>query len=288
MTVHDAHRQLTVTLQSIYERREANNIAALVIEYLTGWNNTDRIVHKQDIFTQTQHDKFHDIILELVANKPVQYVLHEAYWYGMKLYVDENVLIPRPETEELAEWVIENIRREMPNAKCEILDVGTGSGCIAIALKKNLSSANVSATDVSDNALQIATRNAKEQQTEIFFSANDILNTHQWQTFGSFDYIISNPPYITMQEMLSMNNNVLKYEPHLALFVPNGNPLQFYEAISKFGLQHLNNRGKVFFEINEAFGNEVADLLLAKGYQSIELKKDMQGKDRMIKAERYF
>ena len=216
----------------------------------------------------------------------MQYVLHEAYFCRMKLYVDEHVLIPRPETEELVSWIIEDVRHGMRDIQRTMLDVGTGSGCIAIALKKNLPEADVYAIDVSEKALQVAKKNAVQQHTEIQFSEIDILNTETRKSLPVLDYIISNPPYIKEEEAFQMNDNVVKFEPHVALFVPDHNPLLFYEVISTFGLQHLKNNGKIFFEINEVSGDEVTKLLTAKGYKKIELKKDMQGKDRMIKAER--
>lgn len=285
MTVQDAYRQLSITLQTIYERREANHIASFVIESLTGFNNTQRIVHKDVFFTRQQTTNFHLIIMELLDHKPVQYVLQEAHWYGMKLYVDNSVLIPRPETEELVAWCIEKIKEKHTGNGCEVLDIGTGSGCIAIAVKKSLPSCNVYAADISDKALEIAMQNAEEQGTDISFYKTDMLDTSQWTNFPDCNCIISNPPYVTEQEASHMDKNVLRFEPHLALFVPDNNPLVFYDAISSFGQQHLHNNGLLFFEINESFGREIADMLSAKGYTDVELRKDMQGKDRMVKGE---
>ena len=285
MTVHDAYRQLSITLQTIYERREANQVAGFVIESLTGFNNSQRIVHKDVLFTRQQQTNFHLIVMELLDQKPVQYVLQEAHWHGMKLYVDEHVLIPRPETEELVSWCIESIKEKFPVEDCTAFDIGTGSGCIAIAIKKALPSVKVSAADISEDALQVAAQNAEEQGTDISFYKNNILDEKQWKEISSFHCIISNPPYITEGETASMSRNVLQFEPHLALFVPDNNPLLFYDAISSFGLQHLHNGGLLFFEINESFGSEVANLLSTKGYANVELRKDMQGKDRMVRGE---
>lgn len=285
MTVHDAYRQLSVTLQAIYEQREANHIASIVIEALTGFNNTERIVHRNVLFTRQQQTNFHLIVLDLLDHKPVQYALQEAHWYGMSLYVDEHVLIPRPETEELVSWCIGDIKQGTPGKVCKVLDIGTGSGIIAIALKKALPHTEVFAVDVSEEALQVAMHNAEEQQAEVAFSKVDILNEDSRSRLPLFDYIISNPPYITEQEAGAMDKNVLQFEPHLALFVPDNQPLLFYETIASFGVQHLYNGGVLFFEINESFGNEVARMLSDKGYANIEVKKDMQGKDRMVRAE---
>lgn len=283
MTAGEAYKQLSLLLQAMYDRREAGNIANIVLAHITGFSGSERVLHKQDLLTQEQESFFHRSTSELLTHKPVQYVLHEAYFYGMKLYVDEAVLIPRPETEELVDWILEDLKND--NSHVHLMDVGTGSGCIAIAIKKKLPMVTVHAIDVSGKALQIAKQNAIQQQTEIHLSEVDILNKVSWKVLPALDYIISNPPYIKRNEAAAMNNNVLKYEPHLALFVPDNNPLLFYEAISTFGLQHLKNKGKLFFEINEVFANEVAELLFKKGYQNIEIKKDLQGKNRMIKAE---
>ena len=291
MTIQDAYKQLSLSLQSVYERREATNIAGIVIENLTGFSNTGRIIHKHDDLNENQLERFYQISTDLLSHKPIQYVLHEAYWCGMKLYVDESVLIPRPETEELAALIMEDISRQQSAISKQpsvisLLDIGTGSGCIAIAIKKNRQNAEVCATDISDNALRVARRNAEEQQTDIHFSAANILDEQQWNRFSEFDYIVSNPPYIAMNEAAFMNDNVLKYEPHDALFVTDENPLLFYDAIASFGLLHLKAGGKLFFEINEAFGNETAELLRKKNYTNVQIKKDLQGKNRMIKAEK--
>ncbi len=284
MTVGEAYTELSTDLRAIYEPREAQNIANLVIEHITGFANSNRILHKPDILTNQQEVTFQQIKSELLTGKPLQYALHETYFYGMKFYVDESVLIPRPETEELVEWILSDVQSTMYNVQCEIMDVGTGSGCIPIAIKKGLPKAAVSALDVSEKALAVAKKNAAGQNTEVLFFKADILDEETWKALPLLDYIISNPPYIVQSEAVFMNDNVLKYEPHLALFVEDKNPLQFYNAISSFGLTHLTNGGKLFFEINEAFGKEVVALLSEKGYRNIELRKDLQGKDRMVKA----
>jgi release factor glutamine methyltransferase len=202
----------------------------------------------------------------------------------MKFYVDESVLIPRPETEELVEWVCLEIR----NSKFEIrnlLDIGTGSGCIPIALKKEISSVEIFALDISEGALNAAKLNATAQQTEIDFHLINILNKDEWNQLPNFDIIVSNPPYVKQSESSAMHQNVLQYEPHLALFVDDEDALKFYKVIAEFSLTHLNKNGKLFFEINEALGKKVSELLQRCGYTNIKLRKDLQGKDRMIKAE---
>ncbi len=286
MTIGEAYKQLSLLLHAVYNPRESGTIAGWVIEHMTGFTGSERVLHKGDSFTAEQKSHFQQITSQLLSHKPVQYVLKEAYFAKMKLYVDETVLIPRPETEELVEWIIEDVLCTMPDVRCSMLDVGTGSGCIGIALKKNLPDADVCVVDISEDALKVARQNAVQHKTDLHFSVINILDEEARKALPLFDYIISNPPYIKENEASEMGENVLKFEPHLALFVPDNNPLLFYDAISTFGLQHLKENGKLFFEINEAYGGEVKELLAAKGYTGIELKKDLQGKDRMIKAER--
>ena len=283
-TVQQAYEQLRQQLQTLYDQREANAIAAAVIAHITGFDNTGRLVNKHKQLTQEQEDTYHTMTKELLRQKPLQYVLHEAHFYGMDLYVDESVLIPRPETEELVDWIIKE-KGARDKGQYSILDIGTGSGCIPIALKKHHLVAEVHAIDISEQALAVAQRNAEAQGTSVQFHLLDILNESLWGQLHKFDIIVSNPPYITEKEAEEMHNNVLLHEPHTALFVPDTQPLLFYEAIASFGLQHLHNNGLLFFEINEAYGKEMNEMLQAKGYQNIELRKDMQGKDRMIKAE---
>jgi release factor glutamine methyltransferase len=203
---------------------------------------------------------------------------------GLKLYVDENVLIPRPETEELVEWIVSDLT--IHNSQFTILDIGTGSGCIAIALKKKLPSSQLSALDISEAALKIAQRNASDHNTQINFFRADILHEEDIENLSRFDVIVSNPPYVKRNEAEDMRTNVFLYEPHVALFVPDEDALLFYRHIARFANSHLNENGCLYVEINELHAEDVADLFRASGFRSIEIKKDMQGKDRMIKATR--
>lgn len=286
MTIGEAYKQLSLLLQAIYEPREARNIANLIIENITRFSGSERIVHQHENITNHQENLLQQMTIALLAHKPVQYVLHEAYWCKMKWYVDESVLIPRPETEELVEWIIEDSQQAMHDVQYTMLDVGTGSGCIAIALKKNLPKTKIWAADVSAEALHVAKRNALANEAEIEFIKMNALDKEGWKALPALDCIVSNPPYIAQSEAGLMNDNVLKYEPHLALFVLDDNPLVFYETISSFGWHYLKNGGKLFFEINESLSNEVAQLLSTKGYQNIEIKKDLQNKSRMVKGEK--
>lgn len=284
MIINEAYQQLINNLIEIYDKREAKNIADLVIEKFTGYNKGNRILFKQNVLTREQEQLYKNFSGQLLQHKPVQYVLNEAWFAGIKLYVDENVLIPRPETEELVEWIISDFRLQTSDFKFQILDIGTGSGCIAIALKEKLSYANLYALDVSDAALKVASKNAKVNNTAVNFFKTDLNQSLQKNDFPFFDIIVSNPPYITENEKYDMNENVLSYEPRLALFVPNSDPLLFYNSISNFAVVHLKPNGSLYFEINPSFANEVADLLRKKSFQSIEIKNDLQGKQRMIKA----
>lgn len=298
MTLHEAQQQLQTALVELYDNREAANIADWVMEQMTGMRKIDRIMHKQSLLSPDRIDQLQAYTRELLAHKPVQYVLHEAWFCGMPFYVDENVLIPRPETEELVEWVAEAGSKKYevgntasqqssylvpPTSYLRILDIGTGSGCIPVSLKKKLPQAEVYACDVSEGALAVATRNAATHQTPVHFLQVDFLQANTWSTLPEVDIIVSNPPYIPYSDKSSMLQNVLAYEPHLALFVPNDDALVFYEAIARFAQQKLSNHGCIFVEIHEDLGKKTKELFEAKGF-SAEIKKDFQGKDRMVKA----
>lgn len=285
MTVQEAYKQLQVLLSALYDDREAANIADLVMEHVTGQRRIDRIMNKQALVTAEQQAVITQCTEQLLKHTPVQYVLHEAWFAGMKLYVDENVLIPRPETEELVSWIAECGLPATGNQQpVTVLDIGTGSGCIPIALKKKMQGWDVHAVDISVGALEVAKRNAATQGTAITFNLLDILDEAAWQQLPMFDVIVSNPPYIRESEAASMHNNVLAFEPHTALFVPDEDALLFYRKIADFALTHLRSGGLLFFEINEALGIAVCDMLAEKGFVEIELRQDLQGKDRMVRA----
>lgn len=282
MTIQQAYQELSLQLSTLYEQSEAANIADWVIEYLTGKRKLDRITGKDIILNGQQRQQLGIITKKLMVHIPVQYVLNETWFAGMKFYVNEDVLIPRPETEELVEWIFTEVR----NTKYEIrkvLDIGTGSGCIPITLKKRIPELNVKAIDVSEGALNVAAKNAISIGVQVYFLRLDFLDENTWSNFGKFDIIVSNPPYIKLGEACTMNVNVLEHEPHLALFVPDEDALLFYKKIAGFAKDHLAENGMIFLEINEALGKDVTELFESKGYKTV-LKKDMQGKDRIIKA----
>jgi release factor glutamine methyltransferase len=282
MTIHEAYQQLLLQLFDLYDDTEAANIADLVIEHITGQRKIDRVTNKELSLTIQQSARMNSIAEQLLKHMPVQYALNEAWFAGMKLYVDENVLIPRPETDELVEWVLEELRDKKFETG-RIIDIGTGSGCIPIALKKKLPKATVRAIDISEGALNVAIKNAMLQAVQVYFIRLDFLDQHTWKDLGKFDIITSNPPYIRLSEACTLMPNVLEHEPHLALFVPDEDPLLFYRQIALFGKTHLEDNGAIFLEINEALGNDVANLYAAEDY-STQIKKDMQGKERMVKA----
>ena len=268
------------SLLAIYDKHEANTVLLILSEELLPHYN--KLAFK-DLEFELEEDDL--TILEaafqrLLKQEPLQYILEKAWFYDLELKVNPHVLIPRPETEELVTWIIES--QVIPNA--EILDIGTGSGCIPLTLAKHLPKANVSALDVDLKALEIAKENAQQLNLAVEFKVIDILNEKQWATLSKFDCIVSNPPYIPTVEKSKMHANVLNFEPHLALFVEDNNALIFYEKIADFALSHLKNKGFLFFECNEFNAKDCADMLHKKGFQSIEIKQDLQGKDRMIRC----
>lgn len=283
MTLNEARRVLTKELKNLYETDESRNIIELVIEHITNMSRADQVKNKVPYLTCTQLEDLDGITERLKKNEPVQYVLGEAWFAGMKFKVNKNVLIPRPETEELVDWIVRKAVSHELRAM-SILDIGTGSGCIPITIKKKLPEANVSAIDVCSEALFTATGNAIELNAEVDFLLLDFLDEEKWKELGQYDIIVSNPPYVKQSEISTMHDRVKEFEPHLALFVPDEDALVFYKKLADFSLTHLNPEGSLFVEINEALGNTVVKLFQSAGFTTIELKKDMQGKDRMVKA----
>jgi release factor glutamine methyltransferase len=282
MTLNEARTILTKELKKVYDADELNNIIELVLEKITGLPRIEQVKNKIPYLTCTQLEDIDSIRERLKKNEPVQYVLGEAWFAGMKFKVNKNVLIPRPETEELVVWIVK--QSAIDNRQLAIIDIGTGSGCIPIILKKKLLEADVSAIDVCSEALFVATENATEHNAEVNFFLLDFLDEEKWNELGSFDIMVSNPPYVKQNEKDSIHARVISYEPHLALFVPDNDALLFYRKLSDFAIKHLNANGNLFVEINEALSNEVVNLFRSAGFTDVQLKKDMQGKDRMIKA----
>lgn len=282
MTINESYKNFVERLKFIYDEREANNIADWVFES-EGIKRLERITDKQKLINESANKQINDKLQLLLHHTPVQYVLKEAWFYRMKLFVNEHVLIPRPETEELVEWIVEDFK--MQDVKLKILDVGTGSGCIAIALKKELPRAEVYAIDISEEALRVANNNATDQNIKINFKQIDFLNESSWYLLPSFNIIISNPPYIPANEKIKLDKNVVEHEPHLALFVEDNDPFIFYKKLADFAEVHLCPSGKIFAEIHEDFSKEVKQIFAAKKFET-EIKKDIYGRERMIKAFR--
>jgi release factor glutamine methyltransferase len=281
MTVKDAVLYTTSQLKSIYEEGEASAISDWLIEHLTGSKKTDRISQAKKELSPEQEELLAAHLNRLKENEPIQYVLNEAWFCGLRFYVDKNVLIPRPETEELVEWIITGCK--FPIDELKILDIGTGSGCIPIALKRRLGKAEVWSCDTSKEALQVAERNARNLGAEINLLELDFLDPSKRDQLPAFDIIVSNPPYIPHRERYGMRANVLEYEPAKALFVTDNDPLVFYKAIADFGKAHLRSNAMIYAEINENLGNLSQELFKQNGFRA-ELKKDLQGKDRMLRA----
>ena len=283
MTIQEGTFLLLNSLRTIYSREEADAITDRAMEHLTGSQKAERMIYKNEKITADEEKQLHQYVERLMTNEPIQYVLNEAWFCGLKLYIDKSVLIPRPETEELVEWVIDGCR--FPIDKLSILDIGSGSGCIAIALKRRLGKADVWSCDVSEDALRVAQENAASLGLDVNFLKLDFLNEEQRNKLPVFDIIVSNPPYVTDADAKTMRPNVLNFEPSTALFVPGDDPLVFYKAITNFGLTHLSPNGSIFMESNEAYGEQVAKLFNPKGFSTV-IKQDMYGKDRMIRAVR--
>jgi release factor glutamine methyltransferase len=267
-------------LQNLYDSREADQVLLILAEEnLSHYNKLNFrdfnfSLNKKDVETLSLG------IQRLINGEPIQYIVGKAWFYNMEFKVNSSVLIPRPETEELVHWIIQDWK----NKKVNVLDIGTGSGCIPLALAKNLDLAEVDAIDVSEEALQLAKLVGAELALDVNFRSINILDSEQREELGTYDVIVSNPPYIPNNERSEMNDRVLNYEPHLALFVDDEDPLIFYREIIDFALSHLNTGGKLYFECNEFKAQKVKTLLVAHGFEDVELRLDLQGKNRMIRA----
>lgn len=281
MTIQSAFAGILEAIRPMYDAREASNIAHLVMEHITGLGKLDRIIHKDGDLPPAQETLYHEAKAALLEHRPVQHITGKSWFYGMELVVSEQVLIPRPETEELVEWIL----LDHPSQPAlRLLDIGTGSGCIPIALKKQWHTADIWAMDVSTTALAIATRNAGIQHTPIRFVHQDVLSPDATQVLPSLNIIVSNPPYIRENERADMQQQVYAFEPGIALFVPDNDALLFYRRIARLAIEKLEAGGKLYFEINEALGQEVLALMTNEGFADVKLKQDMFGKDRMVRG----
>jgi len=274
-------------LDEAYGKDEVNSFFDLLIEHHLGLKRIELVLNPEYAITNEQELVFSAALEALRNNKPIQYIIGETEFYGLLFKVNEHTLIPRPETEELVALIIEDVTSSTVEKSLKILDIGTGTGCIAISLAKNLPKANVSALDVSSEALKVAQQNVDLNEVKVECIHDDVLNPRYVEFVSAshyLDVIVSNPPYVRNLEKVEIHPNVLDSEPHLALFVDDDNPLQFYRAICEFAQRNLNENGILYFEINEYLGKEMIQLLEEFGFKAIELKKDMFGKDRMIRG----
>lgn len=275
-------RTLRTRLAAVYPDGEAQAIVFLVLEKLFGLSRTDVLMGGLERLTAEQTAELEQVMLRLERGEPVQYVLGVADFDGMTLGVAPGVLIPRPETEELVEWIAEDFKSAK---RLRILDIGTGSGCIALSLARRFTDASVTAWDISDDALRIASANAERLGLDVEFKKRDALCTEVAEAdVANYDIIVSNPPYICEKERVDMDNNVLQHEPETALFVPDNDPLLFYRAISDLAQKMLRSGGGLYFEINREYGKETAGMMSAMGFDSVELRKDFMENDRMVKG----
>lgn len=288
MTFREAEQIFKDSLRAIYESDEANSLTWLSIRHILKIERIEYLNLKNTEIPPEQYESLLKILEELKSGKPLQYIIGETEFYGLTFLINSSVLIPRPETEELVEWMLSDISHSKLSIDgLKIIDIGTGSGCIPITLKKHFPKASIYALDVSDEALNVSNQNAILNQTELNFIHADILNpSNNVLKDEKFSIIVSNPPYITVSEKHHMLPNVLEFEPHLALFVPNDDPLIFYKAIADFALNHLENHGYLYLEINENLGWKTVQLLKEWGFSGIELRKDLSGKDRMIRSQK--
>ena len=266
-------------LESIYEASEVESFFYIILENKNNLKRIDLALNVDLEFSETEIELWNDILNKLTKEIPIQYILGTTHFYDLEFEVNPNVLIPRPETEELIDWII---KENSANTNLKILDIGTGSGCIAISLAKNMKNAKVSALDVSIKALATAQKNAVKNNVNINFIHKNILETNDLNQ--EFDIIVSNPPYVRNLEKHEIHNNVLNNEPHLALFVEDDNALIFYKKIAELAQINLAQNGQLFFEINQYLGYETKNLLEKMNFKNIELRQDIYGNDRMIKC----
>lgn len=281
MTLYNFKNIFSEELKNIYTKQEIEVLFFIVLEHCAKISKIDYFLHSKNELPTEKITCLEWFLKELQKNKPIQYLLKETTFFGLSFYVDTSVLIPRQETEELVDWILQSVDKQ---ESIKILDVGTGSGCIAISLAKNLPNAEIFGIDISSEALQVAKMNAEKNSVSISLLQKNIFEMENLP--HQYDIIVSNPPYVRELEKAEIARNVLDNEPHLALFVPDEKPLIFYEKIADLAKKHLSENGKLFFEINEYLGNEMCEMLSEKGFRNIELRCDLSAKDRMILAQK--
>ena len=269
-------------LSPLYSPPEVESLAIIILEHVTGLNRLQLHLHQTDHLPESKIMQIGDIINRLLTHEPIQYILGETEFYGLKYSVSPDALIPRAETEELVDWII----RDEKDRCNSLLDIGTGSGCIPISIDRNTNMNLIEGWDISDKALKLARLNAQKNNSKVQFSHQNILDTSNIPISAKWEVIVSNPPYVLMEESALMEKNVVDFEPHVALFVPDHDPLIFYRTIAQFAAHHLQPHGSLYFEINEKQGENIAMLLTGYGFTEILTRKDLQGKDRMVRARR--
>lgn len=282
MQIKEYRSQFIQSLSAIYDEDEAESFFYLILEEKKQLKRIDLALHPNLVFTDEELTEWNAILEQLKLEIPIQYLLGKTSFYGLDFEVNENVLIPRPETEELVDWIISNNQITKSSNPLKILDIGTGSGCIAISLANNIPDAQVFAIDVSEKALATAKKNAENNNVKVNFILQNILETTDLGQ--QFDIIVSNPPYVRNLEKQEIRKNVLDNEPHLALFVEDDNALIFYRKIAELAQKNLVQNGQLYFEINQYLGKEMVELLEKMNFKNIELRKDIYGNDRMIKS----
>jgi len=289
MTLSDLKAKMKSVLAIIYDQTEIDSFFDILIDYKLRLSKIDFLLSPNTVVTDNDVLFFESAIQKLKEEQPIQYILGETEFYGLPFKVTENTLIPRPETEELVDWIVKDCSHyeEERRSNLSILDIGTGSGCIPVSLAKNLPKAKVSTVDVSGEAIKVAQQNAALNNVEVSFIHGDILRYTELVSVShkdKYDVIVSNPPYVRNLEKQEIKKNVLAHEPHLALFVEDDDALIFYRKIAEFALEHLKKEGVLYFEINQYLGKETVKSIKKIGFETVELRKDMSGNDRMIKA----
>ncbi len=269
-------------LQGVYDKEEVHSFFYLLCDFFLQYSRFEVSMSQDTMVSETNIARFEKVLLRLKAQEPIQYILGTTEFYGLTFKVNKHTLIPRPETEELVDWVLSNLHDQ--DRVLDILDIGTGSGCIAISLAKNIPRARVSGIDISEKTLEVAQENAVKNQVLVSFCKKDILQTTALK--NKYDVMVSNPPYVRQIEKKAMNANVLDYEPGVALFVTNEDPLLFYRKIARLAMMSLQTRGWLYFEINEYLSKEMDVLLKEIGFANIEIKKDFREVPRMIKCQK--
>ena len=280
MTLTELKSEFKIRLSNLYPSNEIDSFYYLTINHYLNLKRTD-IALNPSLKVVNELEKITDTIKKLEKEVPIQYILGKTEFYGLPIKVNKHVLIPRPETEELVDWIIKDVKLKN-QLSLNILDIGTGSGCIPISLAKNINNSQVTSIDISKEAITVAQENAELNKVAISFIERDILTTNKLD--ASYDVIVSNPPYVRELEKTEIKNNVLEYEPHLALFVEDDQPLIFYKKVAELALKHLNKNGCLYLEINQYLAKETVELLKSIGFENIELKKDIFGNDRIIRA----